>query len=92
MRYDFPKLRYYWVSGNPLRAMNETNIKLAKVLYAKNGIFESWLVDLNEFQVEVYLNPTANGYLNKHVFDTGKILIPKRLSHIEIPVSNILSP
>jgi len=61
-------------------------------LYARNGIFESWLVDLNEFQVEVYLNPTANGYLNKRVFDTGKILIPKRLSHIEIPVSNILNP
>jgi Uma2 family endonuclease len=61
-------------------------------LYARNGIFESWLVDLNEFQVEVYLNPTANGYLNKCVFDTGKILIPKRLSHIETPVSNILTP
>jgi hypothetical protein len=27
MRYDFPNPRYYWVSGNPLRAMNETNIK-----------------------------------------------------------------
>jgi len=32
MRYDFPKLRYYWVSGNPLRYIPETNIKLAKVL------------------------------------------------------------
>jgi len=27
MRYDFPKLRYYWVSGNPLRYIPETNIK-----------------------------------------------------------------
>jgi len=38
MRYDFPKLRYYWVSGNPLRAMNETNIKLAKVLFIINDL------------------------------------------------------
>ena len=38
MRYDFPKPRYYWVSGNPLRAMNETNIKLAKVLFL-GGVF-----------------------------------------------------
>jgi len=32
MRYDFPKPSNIGVSGNPLRAMNETNIKLAKVL------------------------------------------------------------
>jgi hypothetical protein len=32
MRYDFPKPSNIEVSGNPLRAMNETNIKLAKVL------------------------------------------------------------
>jgi len=27
MRYDFPKPSNIGVSGNPLRAMNETNIK-----------------------------------------------------------------
>ena len=35
MRYDFPKPSNIGVSGNPLRAMNETNIKLAKVLYSQ---------------------------------------------------------
>jgi hypothetical protein len=33
MRDDFPKPSNIGVSGNPLRAMNETNIKLAKVFY-----------------------------------------------------------
>jgi hypothetical protein len=32
MRYDFPKPSNIEVSGNPLRAMNFTPIKLAKVL------------------------------------------------------------
>lgn len=61
-------------------------------LYAKDGIVESWLVDLNEFQVEVYLNPTANGYTNKHIFKSEHILRPSQLPHIEIPISNILMP
>jgi len=52
MRYDFPKLRYYWVSGNPLRYIPETNIKLAKVLYIRRdlnrGVFlESKPLDLD---------------------------------------------
>ena len=61
-------------------------------LYAKDGIIESWLVDLNESQVEVYLNPTTNGYIYKHILESGQILIPSQLSHIKIPVSDILSP
>jgi len=32
MRYDFPKPSNIGVSGNPLRSIPETNIKLAKVL------------------------------------------------------------
>lgn len=58
-------------------------------LYAKDGIVESWLVDLNEFQIEVYLNPTTDGYTNKQVFESGQILIPSQLPHIKIPVSDI---
>jgi len=59
-------------------------------LYATDGIVESWLIDLNDFQVEVYLNPTANGYTNKRIFNTEQILIPSQLPHIEIPISHIL--
>jgi Uma2 family endonuclease len=61
-------------------------------LYAKDGIVECWRVDLNEFQVEVYLNPTANGYTSQRIFESVQTLIPSQLPHIEIPVSEILSP
>jgi len=61
-------------------------------IYAKNGILECWLVDLNEFQVEVYLNPTTDGYLNQQIFGLEQTLIPSQLPHIKIPVSEILMP
>ncbi len=61
-------------------------------LYAKEGIIECWLVDLNEFQVEVYLNPTVNGYTHKQIFESGQSLIPSQLPHIKIPVSELLYP
>ena len=61
-------------------------------IYAKDGIVECWLVDLNEFQVEVYLNPTTNGYTNKRIVDSEQTIIPSQLPHIKIPVSEILSP
>jgi Uma2 family endonuclease len=61
-------------------------------LYAKEGIVECWLVDLNEFQVEVYQNPTANGYTSQQIFESGQVLIPKQLSHIKIPITEIFTP
>ncbi len=61
-------------------------------LYAKDGIIECWLIDLNEFQIEVYLNPSANGYTHKRIFESGQTLIPSQLPQIKIPVSEILSP
>ena len=74
------------VSDTTIKHDRETKIPL----YATDGIVESWLIDLNEFQVEVYLNPTANGYTNKRIFGSEQILIPSQLPHIEIPVSDIL--
>jgi Uma2 family endonuclease len=61
-------------------------------VYAKDGIVECWLVDLNNFQVEVYLNPTANGYTHKRIVDSEQTLVPKLLPHIKIQVSKIFSP
>jgi len=61
-------------------------------LYAKEGIVECWLIDLNEFQIEVYLNPTPNGYTTKSICEAGHILSPSQLPHIKIPVAEILSP
>jgi len=76
------------VSDTTVKADREEKMPI----YAKNGIVECWLVDLNEFQVEVYLNPTANGYAKKRIFNSGETLIPSQLPHIKIPVSNILRP
>ncbi|EDN70444.1 Protein of unknown function DUF820 [Beggiatoa sp. PS] len=58
-------------------------------LYASDGIIECWLVDLNAKIVEIYQNPTKNGYIDKQTFHSGQILIPTQLPHIKIPVSDI---
>jgi len=58
-------------------------------LYARDGIIECWIVDINAKTVEVYLNPTKNGYTDKRIFQSEQILIPTQLPHIKIPIADI---
>ena len=48
-------------------------------LYAQEGIVESWLVNLDTQQVEVYLNPTTAGYAQITIAIRSDILIPSQL-------------
>ncbi|MBK8491072.1 MAG: Uma2 family endonuclease [Saprospirales bacterium] len=41
-------------------------------LYAKAGIPETWIVDLEKEQVEVYREPGPQGYAQVQVFEKGK--------------------
>jgi Uma2 family endonuclease len=58
-------------------------------LYARDGIIECWIVDISAKTVEVYLNPTKNGYTDKRIFQSEQILIPTQLPHIKIPIADI---
>jgi len=73
------------VSDSTLKYDREMKIPL----YARAGIIESWIVDLNEKKVEVYRNPTAEGYIDKQIFHHQEILVPVQLSHIKIQVADI---
>ena len=44
-------------------------------LYAEDNIVEVWLVDINEQCVEVYREPTREGYQNVQKFTRGQISI-----------------
>ncbi|MEK8018969.1 MAG: Uma2 family endonuclease [Candidatus Parabeggiatoa sp.] len=74
------------VSDSTIKYDRDTKIPL----YAKDGIVESWIVDLSAKQVEVYLSPTTQGYTEKRIFQPGESLIPSQLPHIKIDVSDIL--
>ncbi len=58
-------------------------------LYAREGITESWLVNLEAKQVEVYLNPTAAGYTKIKKATRNDTLIPSQLPQVKIPLAEI---
>jgi Uma2 family endonuclease len=60
-------------------------------LYAKAGISEVWLVDLEE-RVEVYRKPSSQGYGETQRPRRGRSLSPQALPELKVSVSDILGP
>ncbi len=67
---------------------DDRNVK--SVLYAKAGIIELWIVDIEGQLVEVYRNPTANGYESIQQFRRGNSISPLSFPDIVISVDEIL--
>lgn len=59
-------------------------------LYAEAGIREAWLVDISNGVVQVFSNPTPDGYAECHEFARGTQLSPHLLPDIQLNVSDIL--
>jgi len=59
-------------------------------LYARHGITEVWIVDLEKQQLEVHRNPTLQGYENVELFQPGQSLSPQAFPEIQLAVSDIL--
>ena len=59
-------------------------------LYAENNIVEVWLVNLNEECLEVYRQPTANGYEIVQTFQRGENVTIKALPNVTFTVDEIL--
>ena len=59
-------------------------------LYARFGIPEVWLVDLEGEAVEVFRDPSPEGYRKAEVFRRGSSLSPSSLPDIELSVDEIL--
>jgi Uma2 family endonuclease len=58
--------------------------------YARSGIQEVWLWDLEVNCLEVYRDPTANGYTSIHKFERGEIVSPLAFPEFEVSVDFIL--
>jgi Uma2 family endonuclease len=58
-------------------------------LYAKSGIAESWIVNLQSKCVEVYREPTTDGYSKKIKFHLQESLTPLALPAIRLAVADI---
>ena len=67
---------------------NDRNIKVP--IYARSGIQEVWLWDLEVNCLEVYRNPTANGYTSIQKIERGEILSPLAFPEFQVSVDLIL--
>ena len=59
-------------------------------LYARFGIPEVWLVDLEGKAIEVYRDPSSEGYREVQTLGYNALLSPNLLPDLEIPVRDIL--
>jgi Uma2 family endonuclease len=59
--------------------------------YSRSGIQEVWLWDLEANCLEVYREPTANGYSLIQKFEGGEIISPLAFPDFEVSIDLILS-
>ena len=59
-------------------------------MYARAGIPEVWIVDLERERVEVYRKPTEDSYRRVAVYGRGSTLVPGAFPDLAIPCDGIL--
>ncbi|MBE9123305.1 Uma2 family endonuclease [Tychonema sp. LEGE 07199] len=58
--------------------------------YSRSGIQEVWLWDLEVNCLEVYRNPTANGYISVQKFERGETVSPLGFPDFVVSIDGIL--
>jgi Uma2 family endonuclease len=58
-------------------------------IYAEAGVPEYWIINLNEMTVEVYSQPSTDGYQEVRVLSEGDVLRPIRVPGVEITVADL---
>lgn len=61
-------------------------------LYARAGVPEYWLIDLNGERIEQYREPSPAGYRAMHLFLRGEHLSPAFAPALRISVDEVLGP
>jgi Uma2 family endonuclease len=59
-------------------------------LYARAGIGEAWLVDLTTSRIEVYREPTAEGYRDVQILVRGQSVTPNAFADLTLAVGDLL--
>ena len=66
--------------------------RLKLPLYARAGIVEAWLVDLEGEAVEVHREPRRTGYALIRRYQRGERAAPQALPDVEVAVEDLLPP
>jgi Uma2 family endonuclease len=59
-------------------------------MYARSGVPELWILDLNERSVLVYRGPMANGYEVTFEARAGDLLVPEKVPGVILAIDDIL--
>jgi Uma2 family endonuclease len=59
-------------------------------LYARAGIAEVWIVDLNEQTIEVYRQPSISGYGSRVILNAGEKASPQAFPDVKLDVGELL--
>ena len=59
--------------------------------YARAGVAEAWIVNLNEQTVEVYRDPKFTGYANKAILRPGEQAKPQAFPDMAVDVAELLN-
>ena len=70
----------------------ETDRSVKVPLYARAGIAEAWLVDLTESRVEVYRQPTPQGYQEVSCLEYGERLHVTAFPDLTLQVGDMFGP
>lgn len=66
----------------------ERRVKLP--MYARAGIPEVWLMDINQVEIEVHRDPSPQGYRSVKRLAKGQRLAPEALPDVELSVEELL--
>ena len=59
-------------------------------LYARSGVLEVWIVDLQGQRIEVHMEPASDGYRAMRVFAAGEQLYSQAIEGISLSVDEVL--
>jgi Uma2 family endonuclease len=79
---------YLLVEVADTTASYDRRVKLP--FYARAGIPEVWLIDLEAQQIEVYREPSAQGYRQMQIVERGQSLRVQAFSEIELKTEEIM--
>jgi len=101
---DLALLRWkldFYASGHPMprdvfllvevcETSNEPDCRVKIPIYARAGILEVWLMDLQQKTITTYQDPTAASYRAVRVYWRGEQIAPSAFSDRSLAVSDVL--
>lgn len=86
----FPEPEDVWLVVEVCDSSLEHDLTLKVPAYAEAGIEECWLVNVPEQQVEVYREPSAEGYRLRRICRSGEAIEPLAFPGSSVAVSDLL--